>query len=329
MADPRHSPARRRLLVLGLLALAVACLAPALGSHALSLADVLRGEPTASAIFWKLRVPRVLLALLAGGLLAAAGAAFQALFRNPLAEPYTLGIASGAALGAASVFTLAPGGWTAGLPLTGLAAFAGAGLATLLVLALGSRRGVGSHGLLLAGVAVALTCQAAILFLQYLADATETLRMVRWMMGGLGVVGYREVLWVAPWATAVAAALLFWRRELDLVLAGDELARGRGVALDRFRRRLLLVVSLGVGALVAVAGPIGFVGLVVPHLLRGWVGASHRTLLPACLLGGGAFLALCDLAARTVLAPAELPVGIVTALLGGPFFLWVLARRSS
>jgi iron complex transport system permease protein len=318
----------RRLWGLALVTLAVAVLAPVVGSHAVSLAEVFGGDPTASTIFWQLRVPRVLLALLAGGLLAAAGAAFQALFRNPLAEPYTLGIASGAALGAAAVFTLAPGGWAAGLPLAGVAAFAGAVAATLVVLTLGSRRSVGSHGLLLAGVAVALTCQAIILFLQYLADATETLRMVRWMMGGLGVVGYSDVLWVLPWVLLVLGALFFWRRELDLVLAGDEIARGRGVDLDRFRRRLLLVVSLGVGALVSVAGPIGFVGLIVPHLLRGWIGASHRGLLPACFLAGGAFLVLCDLAARVVLTPAELPVGIVTALLGGPFFLWVLGRKS-
>ena len=315
-----------RLALLALAAILAVVIAPLLGSHPIRLSDALGGDPTASAILWKLRMPRVLLALLGGGLLAAAGASFQALFRNPLAEPYTLGIASGAALGAAAVFTFSPAGWGGALPLAGLAAFAGAVGATLLVILLGSNARVGSHGLLLAGVAVALTCQAVILFLQYLADATETLRMVRWMMGGLGVVGYRDVLWLAPWAIGTVLALLVWRRELDLVLAGDEMAEGRGVAVRGLRIRLLLLVSLGVGALVAVAGPIGFVGLVVPHLLRGWIGASHRKLLPACFLGGGAFLVLCDLASRTLLAPAELPVGIVTALLGGPFFLWVLWR---
>lgn len=321
---PAPASPKTRLLVLAAMAVAAACIAPLLGSHPVSLADLFRGDPTASTIVWELRLPRVVLALLGGGLLAATGAAFQALFRNPLAEPYTLGIASGAALGAAAVFTVSPGGWGGSLPLAGLAAFAGAVAATVVVLILGSSSRVGSHGLLLAGVAVALTCQALILFLQYLADATETLRMVRWMMGGLGVVGYAEVLWVAPWALGVVLFLLFWRRELDLVLAGDEMAEGRGVSIRGLRIKLLTVVSLGVGALVAVAGPIGFVGLVVPHLLRGWIGASHRFLLPACFLGGAAFLVLCDLASRTLLAPAELPVGIVTALLGGPFFLWVL-----
>jgi iron complex transport system permease protein len=174
---------------------------------------------------------------------------------------------------------------------------------------------------------VALFCQALILFLQYLSGVTETLRMVRWMMGGLGVVGYREVLWLLPWLAGGALLLLGRRWELDLLLTGEELAASRGVDLGRLRLLLLAGSSLTVGALVAVAGPIGFVGLMVPHMLRRLVGEEHLLLVPACLLGGGAFLALCDAAARTVLAPAELPVGILTALLGGPFFLWLLAHR--
>lgn len=318
---------RPKLLILVGLTLLIVVLAPTLGSHPVSLLDALGGDATASTILWKLRLPRVLLALLGGGLLAASGAAFQTLFRNPLAEPYTLGVASGGALGASLAFLVAGGSAGVVLPVAGLAAFLGALAATFLVLLLGGRSGAGSHGLLLAGVAVALTCQALILFVQYLADATETLRMVRWMMGGLGVVGYREVLWVLPWSLLTLGGLFLWRWELDLLLAGEEMAAGRGVALGRLRLIVLLIVSLGVGALVAVAGPIGFVGLIVPHLIRGWIGPAHRVLLPACFLVGGGFLVLCDLGARTLLAPAELPVGIVTALLGGPFFLWVLRRR--
>jgi iron complex transport system permease protein len=176
-------------------------------------------------------------------------------------------------------------------------------------------------------VAVALLCQAAILLLQYLSDAGGTLRMVRWMMGGLSIVGWREPLWLLPWLALLLAVHLLRRWDLDLLLAGEEVALGRGVPVGRLRLGLLLVDSLAVAALVSVVGPIGFVGLMVPHMLRRLVGSEHAWLVPACALGGGAFLVLCDLLARVALAPAELPVGIVTALLGAPFFLWLLRRR--
>jgi iron complex transport system permease protein len=152
--------------------------------------------------------------------------------------------------------------------------------------------------------------------------------MIRWMMGGLSVVGYREVLWLLPWAVAGTAVLLFRRWELNLLLTGEEMAASRGVDLSRLRLEILLASSAMIGALVAVAGPIGFIGLIVPHILRRFAGHDHLVLVPACALGGGAFLAACDAAARTVMAPAELPVGILTALLGGPFFLWLLVLRS-
>jgi iron complex transport system permease protein len=302
--------------------------APLLGSHRLDLGELLRGEGTAAAIVWQLRLPRVLLALLAGGGLALSGLAFQTLFRNPLAEPYTLGIASGAALGAVIGLRLEGAEWLVSLPLVELASFAGAGAATALVVALAAEgRRVETPTLLLAGVAVSLSCSALILFLQYLADSTQTFRMVRWMMGGLAVVGYGEVLWALPWVLAGAGVLLALRWDLNLLLTGEELAASRGVDVPRVRLLVLAVASMMVGALVATTGPIGFVGLMVPHMLRRPVGHDHLALLPACLLGGGAFLALCDLGARTLMAPAELPVGVFTALLGGPFFLWLLLAR--
>lgn len=312
------------LLVLLLLWGAVLVGAPLVGSQPVTLADVLRGEPTASAIFWQLRLPRVLLALLAGAGLAVSGLAFQTLFRNELAEPYTLGIATGAALGAVLSLRLEEAGVLLGMPLVSLASFLGAIGATALVVGLAWRRKGSTATLLLAGIAVSLSCSALILFLQYLSDSTQTFRMVRWMMGGLSVVGYGEVLWIAPWVLGGAAVLLALRWDLNLLLLGEELAASRGVDLVRLRLQVLGVSSLMIGALVAVAGPIGFVGLMVPHMLRRWVGHDHLFLAPACLLGGGAFLAICDLAARTIMSPAELPVGVLTALLGGPFFLWLL-----
>lgn len=316
------------LSLLVLLWLAVLLGAPLLGSQGVTPSEVLRGEPTAVAIFWQLRLPRVLLGLLAGAGLAVSGLGFQTLFRNELAEPYTLGIASGAALGAVLALRLEETAALFGLPVVALASFAGSIGATLLVVGLALRRHEGTRStLLLAGIAVSLSCSALILFLQYLSDSTQTFRMVRWMMGGLAVVGYGEVLWVLPWILGGTAVLLLLRWDLNLLLTGEELAASRGVDLVRLRLKVLFVASLMIGALVAVAGPIGFIGLMVPHILRRWVGHDHLWLAPACLFGGGAFLALCDLVARTVMAPAELPVGVLTALLGGPFFLWLLVWR--
>lgn len=324
------APARRRTAVIALLTglwILVALCAPFGGARLLAPTDLWTGDPTATTIFWQIRAPRVLVALLAGSVLALGGATFQTLFRNPLAEPYTLGVAGGAALGA--VIALRLGGEHAGLAWVAGAAFLGALAASTLVLALGSAAGPGGGGtLLLAGVAVSFSCSALILFLQYVSDANQTFRIVRWMLGGLGVVGYREVLWLLPAAVVLALALRRRRWELNLLLLGEELAASRGLDLAALRRELVVVVSLAVGAMVAVTGPLGFVGLVVPHLVRRLVGSDHLGVVPACFFAGGAFLALCDLAGRAVLAPAELPVGILTAMLGGPFFLWlVLTRR--
>jgi iron complex transport system permease protein len=318
---------RTALLLLLALWIATAVLTPLVGSQPVRLADVLRGDPTVASIFWQIRLPRILLALLGGAALAVSGLGFQTLFRNALAEPYTLGISSGAALGAVLALRF-EGGQFLGLSLVGLASFAGALGATALIVGLALRRqGIQTSTLLLAGVAVSLSCSAIILFLQYLSDSTQTFRMVRWMMGGLSVVGYTEVLWLLPWVLGGSAALFALRWELNLLLTGEELAASRGVDLARLRRLVLLATSLMIGALVAVAGPIGFVGLIVPHMLRRVVGHDHLFLVPACILGGGAFLTLCDAVGRTVMAPAELPVGILTALLGGPFFLWLLVWR--
>jgi iron complex transport system permease protein len=318
---------RTALLILLAAWTATLLLTPLVGSQPVSLAGIVRGDPSTALIFWQIRLPRILLALLGGGALAVSGLGFQTLFRNPLAEPYTLGVSSGAALGAVLALRF-EGGQILGLSLVGIASFAGALGATALIVGLALRRqGIETSTLLLAGVAVSLSCSAIILFLQYLADSTQTFRMVRWMMGGLSVVGYREVLWLLPWVLGGSAALFALRWELNLLLTGEELAASRGVDLARLRRRVLLATSLMIGALVAVAGPIGFVGLIVPHMLRRFVGHDHLFLVPACILGGGAFLTLCDAVGRTVMSPAELPVGVLTALLGGPFFLWLLVWR--
>ena len=328
MSGIAERKARAVLIVLAISWVAVAALGPLIGAHGFGLGELVEENGTLSTILWQIRVPRVLLALLGGGILAASGLAFQSLFQNPLAEPYTLGVAGGAALGA--VVALQFGGSTAGwgLPLVAVAAFLGALAVSAVISGLAvSPMGINTSTLLLAGIAISLTCSALILLIQYVSDLTRTFHMVRWMMGGLAVVGYQEVLWLAPWWLIGGAMLMGLRWELNLLLTGEELAASRGLNLVRLRLTVLTATSLMVGSLVAVTGPIGFVGLIVPHLLRRLTTEDHLYLLPACLLGGGVFLALCDLVARTVLAPAELPVGVLTALLGGPFFLWLLVAQ--
>ncbi len=314
-------------------ALAVLSLAPFLGMRTITPAAVFGGWTDTSTelgvnaeIFWRMRVPRVLLAFLAGAALSLAGMAFQALFRNPLATPYTLGVSSGAAFGAALSLWL-------GVPLLGGAApalfsFTGAGLSIALVWGLSrARRGMSTAAMLLAGVAVSFFFSSLILFIQFLADFAGSLRVLHWLMGRVEAVGYGGVLTLLPFAFLGAAAVLFHHRELDLFTAGEELAAGRGVDVARARGVLFFAVSLMVGGVVAACGPIGFVGMMVPHAARLLLGPSHRRLGPASLLLGGAFLVFCDTIARTAIAPAEIPVGVITSLLGGPFFVWLLVRN--
>jgi len=302
------------------------------GVHHVRPGALLNGtDPLGSRIFWQLRLPRVLMAVEAGAALALAGMVFQAMFRNPLATPFTLGVASGASFGASLAILL---GLTARVAWVGVDtwfAFCGALLAIGLVFGLSRLRAeLSAATLLLAGVAVSFCFSSLILLLQYLSDFTRTHRMIRWVMGGLErIVGYDDVLAVLPFVAAGAAAVLWLNRELDMISTGDELAVARGVPLNRVRLTLFLAASIMVGAVVSVCGPIGFVGLMVPHICRLLVGPSHGLLAPASAMFGAAFLAVCDAVARTAIAPAELPVGIITALLGGPFFLWLLIARGA
>jgi iron complex transport system permease protein len=271
------------------------------------------------------------MALLAGAALAASGLAFQAMFRNPLAEPFTLGVASGASLGAAVSIHL---GWDSlvllWIPGSSWFAFAGTVAATLLIYGLTRlKRGFSVATMLLAGVAVSFFFSSLILLMQYLSDFTQTFRMLRWVMGGLDrVVGLDDVFTVLPFVVTGTLVVLYLTHELNLITTGEDLAASRGVEVQRTKIVLFFGVSLMVGAVVSVCGPIGFVGLMAPHIGRLLVGSDHRVLTPATLLFGAAFLIVCDTLARTILGPAELPVGILTALLGGPFFLWLLLGQS-
>ncbi len=334
-----HTPLRRRfaatVLGFGALALGAMVLAPLAGSTPFSLANALdRSRPFAdnvdAQILFVARLPRVLAAALVGSGLALAGVVFQALLRNPLASPDTLGVSAGASLGAMLAITFHANFSLFGVSAVPLASFAGSlgALAIVYGLSAARRRGTSTMVLLLAGVTLTALLSAVVRFVQYLADFTETFQTMRWMMGSLDQASY------GPLSAAFVPMAIAWvgfaslPRVLDLMSVGIESAAARGVNVPRAERVALVSASLAVGAAVSLGGPIAFVGIIVPHLVRLVVGADHRLVLPASALFGAAFLIACDLAARTAFAPLELPVGIVTAIIGGPVFLWLLFRRA-
>jgi iron complex transport system permease protein len=325
----KHGSMLRFLL---LMAVMVLFFAPFIGMQHIPI-QALWGEVNDYAkvdILWRLRIPRVLMAFMAGTALATSGMAFQAMFRNPLATPFTLGVSSGASLGAAICILQ---GWTfalLGISSVSISAFLGAVASIVLVYALtaGSREGSSAATMLLAGVAVSYFFSSVILFLQYISNFTQTYRMLRWVMGGLErVVDFHDVLNVLPFVVSGCLIVWYLTLELNLITTGEEFAFSRGVNVHQTKLMLFFAVSMMIGAVVAICGPIGFVGLMVPHICRLLVGPDHRYLFPATWLFGGTFLVICDTASRLVLAPTELPVGILTALLGGPFFLWLLLAR--
>ncbi|MCQ4232305.1 iron ABC transporter permease [Pseudomonas stutzeri] len=337
--------ARTLFLSLGLLLPLVLWLSLALGPVSLPLADTLRVIPgllglvpddpqlaQAALIVGQLRLPRALLGLAVGAVLALSGVAMQGLFRNPLADPGLIGVSSGAALGAA--FAIVGGALLGGLPealepyLLSLCAFGGGLCVTALVYRLAHRSGQAEVStMLLAGIALTALAGALIGLFTYLAD-DATLRMLTfWNLGSLGSASYGR-LWPLLLVTGIVALWLPTRANaLNALLLGESEARHLGFEVERLKRELVLCTALGVGAAVAAAGMIGFIGLVVPHLVRLLAGPDHRVVLPASALAGASLLLLADLVARLALQPAELPIGIVTALLGAPFFLYLLLRR--
>ena len=287
-------------------------------------------SPQEAAILWQLRLPRVVLGGLVGAMLAMAGAAYQGVFRNPLADPYLLGAAAGAGLGATLAIAYGPdtSGWP--VDLLPMAAFAGAVGGVAAAYALGRSGGTRTAtSLILSGVAVAAFLTAIQTYVQQ--RQSETLREVYgWILGRLTTAGWREVGLVLPYAVVSTVAIVAHRRLLDVLAVGDDEASSLGLKASQVRLVVVGAATLATAAAVAVSGLIGFVGIIVPHTVRLVAGTSYRRLLPLSLVGGAAFLILADLVARTVTAPAELPIGVVTAFFGAPFFALVLrtARRA-
>jgi iron complex transport system permease protein len=318
---------RALLIVIGLGALlAVALLlGVAVGAVPISLFDA---DPTSAFILTQIRLPRVFLAALVGGALALCGAVMQGLFRNPLADPYLLGIASGATAGASLVIALHLDIYWGAVPA---GAFFGGVLAVWSVYRIAQTRWaqLDNYALILSGVALAALFSAVTSFLLFYGGASQDARrLIFWILGGLGGAQWVYVLGLLGALLTAGAVLLLFARDLNAFALGEEMAAHLGIEPRHLRKILLFLVTLLTAVAVAVSGTIGFVGLIVPHILRLIVGPDHRMLLPSAALGGAVLLTLCDTLARTVLAPAELPIGIITALLGAPFFLFLLRRRA-
>ncbi len=278
-------------------------------------------------LLFMLRIPRILLAALTGSALAMAGAAFQALLRNPLAEPYTLGVSSGAALGAVLAIKLGLDISFLSFSAIPLFAFAGSlGAMGLIYLLARGRSGLPASILLLSGVTISFFFSAMILFIHYMADFTENSQMIRWTMGGLDIVGYNSLAGLLPLWIIGAAALMVLAPSLNVLSFGATMASAKGVDVPKTQKATFVFASMITGAVVSAAGPIGFVGLIVPHALRFITGPDMRVLVPASAFAGAGFLALCDTAARVILPSVEIPVGVLTAMIGGPFFCVLLFR---
>jgi iron complex transport system permease protein len=280
------------------------------------------------AVIWQLRAPRVVLAALVGGMLAIAGSAYQGVFRNPLADPYLLGVAAGAGLGATTV--IAYGHARTSGQIVPVAAFGGAVVAVLCTYALGRSAGAArtAGALVLAGVTVASFLTAVQTFVQQ--QRTSTLRDVyTWLLGGFAIAGWHQVAVAAPYIGVSAITLLLHRRVLDVLSLGDDEAAALGVNVARVRLLIVAAATMGTAAAVSVSGLIAFVGIIVPHAVRLLVSTSYRAVVPLSLIGGAGFLVLADVLARTVLSPAELPIGVVTAFFGGPFFAVVMRTSRS
>ena len=288
---------------------------------------IISGDELAKTIYFKIRIPRILMASIAGGTLAIAGAGLQALFRNPLASPFTLGVSGGASLGALLAIRIGLANGILGFSAVSAFSFLFSIFTIFFVYSISKLRGVVATGrLLLAGVVVNFFYSAIILFLQFFSDLTQPLQTMRWIMGSLDIVGFdtvwKSLLLVIPGCLI----LLSMTKDMNLFSLGDDVASSLGVDVDMMEKKIYFATSLAASAVISVTGPIGFVGLIIPHILRMILGADNRIIIPCSFLLGASFLTVTDTISRTIISPIEIPVGIITASFGGVFFLWLLMK---
>ncbi len=332
---PVHGPRWTPLAVSLLALLAVLVLATGVGSVALGPLEVMQavlhgltGQLSGSAdtIVWQIRLPRVLLAALVGGALALSGSAYQGVFRNPLADPYLLGVASGAGLGGALALVF---GAALPWPLRSvpLASFVFALLSVTATLLLARRRGgTPLTALILAGVVLGSSA-TALTSLLMLSERDDAARVLAWLLGSFGLSSWAQLASVTPFVLVAGIVTLVSAQGLNVLQLGEESAAQLGLRVEVFKLALIAAATLATAAAVSVSGIIGFVGLIIPHTVRLITGPDHRTLLPLAAVFGAVFMVAADLVARTVIAPAEVPIGVITAIVGGPFFLWLMRRK--
>jgi len=326
------TPKQSILRILLPLMLVTLCTMPWVGQQSLPL-KVITGssaDPVDSLIFWQIRIPRVILSMLAGMGLSLGGVVFQSIFRNPLATPFTLGVAGGASLGVTIAIFLGINITLLGISGISVAALLGALVSIALVYGIARITGsIAPTTMLLSGVAISFFFSSIILLFQYLGDMSDSFRIIHWLMGDISRANADTLLQISPFVLSGILIITFQHKELNLLLLNDDLAASYGLNVEKARLTLFLAVSLMIAGIVTVCGPIGFVGIMVPHICRLIVGANHRYLIPASILLGGTFLTICDTLARSISATAEVPVGIITAILGGPFFLVLLLRKNA
>jgi iron complex transport system permease protein len=288
---------------------------------------IFSGDELAQAIYFKIRIPRILMASIAGGTLAIAGAGLQALFRNPLASPFTLGVSGGASLGALLAIRIGLANGILGFSAVTVFSFLFSIFTILFVYSISKLRGVVATGrLLLAGVVVNFFYSAIILFLQFFSDLTQPLQTMRWIMGSLDIVGF-DTAWKSLFLVIPSCMILLsMTKDMNLFSLGDDVASSLGVDVNMMEKKIYFATSLAASAVISVTGPIGFVGLIIPHILRMIVGVDNRVIIPCSFLLGASFLTLMDTISRTIISPVEIPVGIITASFGGVFFLWLLIK---
>lgn len=305
----------------------VLLISPFIGIQDVTLSS-LRENSIEKEIFYKIRLPRVLMSFLAGSILALGGLVFQAMFKNPIATPFTLGVSSGASLGTAIYFFL---GFNISLPIFfggSVFALVGALLSIVIVYGTASLMGAKNNaGLLLVGVALNFLCSALIMFIQFSVDLISANRIIYYMIGSISGSNMQDVLMLLPIGIIGSLIMLSYRRELDLLSMGDETATARGLNTKTTSAIIYFTISIMIGCVVALCGPIGFVGMMVPHICRIFVGSSSINLMPVTIIFGGAFLTICDTIARNIFAPTEMPVGIITSMLGAPFFIFLIIKN--
>ncbi|TYB30951.1 MAG: iron ABC transporter permease [Candidatus Mcinerneyibacterium aminivorans] len=303
-------------------------LLPFIGADFIGLDEIINKVGEYSYIFWNLRVPRVIFAFLIGGILTLSGLIFQSVFKNDLATPFTLGVASGASFGAVLSIHLNIVFNFFIFHSRYVFAFIGALISVFLILTiLKIKKDYSVSTILLAGIAINFLFSSLILFFQYVMNNAKLGSAVRWMMGNISIYEYRKIYMIIPFYLLIIAAGYIYRHQLDIMYLGDELAISKGVEVHNLRKKLFIFISIIVAAAVSLSGPIGFVGLIIPHLLKLAFGRDHSKLVFYSLFFGGIFLAVTDTVARTIISPAEMPVGIITAMLGVPFFLYLLMKR--